>query len=482
MNILFLHSRLSLEGEPLGLMQIISVVKSHNHQVKLTLLNEPYLKHCREFAPDLIAASVMSSDAALFNHAFHKIKENFPQIPIIIGGAHPTFMPDCITSMPIDAICRGEGDDAIIEVLDHLKAGKSITENNILNISTTECANNLRPLIIDLDRLPAVDRDLVYNKSKALLNFPLRTFYTSRGCPFKCTYCFNHAYHTLYKNLGPVVRRRSIENIIEEMRHVTRKYPTKFIKIADDAFVHRVDDWIEEFSRQYKKEIKLPFYCLLRADVVTPSLVTLLREAGCVSVCMSIETGNEKIRREVLNRQIDNKKIIAAFDLFNKAGIKIYTNSLLALPNSTLDDDYATIDLNIRCKPALGHFTIMAPFPGTVIHDLCARDNLIPKQSEETAIPTSVGTKSVLSCFTKQEKNIQKNLLLLGPLIVCFPFLKNFKFLLSLPENIVYKMVYFFTKNLLFKKHIVPINLSIKQIYLIATAQIRELLIQTGHK
>jgi len=480
MRVLFLHNRLSLEGEPLGLMQLISIVRQAGHEVELTFLHDAYLEACRIFKPDLLAASVMSSDSGVFTSALKKIKQAFPSLPVLMGGPHATFMPNSIESLEVDALCVGEGDEAILDVLEHIGNRQPLEGCAIPNIISRTSQNPPRPLVHNLDVLPFLDRDLIYSKSDTLKHFPLRTFAASRGCPFACTYCFNHSYNALYKGLGPIVRRRSVENLIQEIEIVTKSYPTKFIKFADDAFIHRIDDWFIHFSKEYKSKINIPFYCLLRADVVSEDMVYLLKSAGCTSVCMSIESGSEPLRKNILNRNVSNDKIIKSFDMFNSAGIKIYTNNLLGLPGSSLQDDFDTLKLNIRCKPGIGHFTIMTPFPGTKIYTYCEEKNLLPESLKRGKIPSSVGAKSTLTCFSEKEKRIQRNIAMLGPLVVKFPFLFSIavKYLFKVPENTFYKFIYFLTKNYLFKKHIVPVRFPIKLLVKVSILQIKETVIQ----
>lgn len=481
MRFMFMHPRLSLEGDPLGLMQLSANLKRAGHTVGLTLLTEDYIGAIKAFQPDMLGVSLMSSDAVMMHQAMNNVRKAFSKLFIIVGGPHPTFEPSCLSVLPVNAICVGEGDDALVEALEQY--GRQGHVEGIRNIGTSMTPVTLRPLVCDLDDLPFIDREIVYNKSAIVRDFPLKTFAASRGCHFKCTYCFNHAYNAMYAGLGHVVRRRSVDHLLAEMREIITRYPTSYIKISDDSFAYRVDLWLEEFADKYPKSIGLPFYCLLRADVVTRDMVRLLREAGCRSVCMSIEAGAEAVRRDVLNRKVSTEKIIESFDLFNEAGIAIYTNSMLAMPRATLVDDIATLDLNIRCRPSLGHFTIMAPFPGTRIHDMCEKDGILPsRRCGDGDIPTSTGELSKLTTYTDEEKNIQKNIVLLGPLVILFPALRGvfLRCLAKLPSNnILFKCVYIVTKNLLFRR-IVPVRMSFSLMVRIAITQVKAARTQVG--
>ncbi|MDP3427413.1 MAG: radical SAM protein, partial [Humidesulfovibrio sp.] len=327
MHILFLEPNLSIEGDPMGVMQLSAMAHTRGHTTDIVQLEDDYVDAIRKAAPGLLAVSMMSTEYVRMRSAIAKIRAALPELKILAGGPHPTFVPSCIDDLAVDGICVGEGDYAFLDVLERCEAGRDW--DGIPNIHTRTSKNPPRPLVEDLDTLPFPDREIVYRNSPAVGSFRLRSFLSTRGCPFMCTYCFNHAYNAMYKGLGRVVRKRSVDNLLAEVEMVVRTYPTDFLKFADDSFVLGVDDWLREFSVKYRQRVGLPFYCLVRADVVTPEMVRLLKEAGCVSVCMSIETGNETIRREVLHRNVTNERIIQAFDLFNAADIRIYTNNML---------------------------------------------------------------------------------------------------------------------------------------------------------
>lgn len=460
MRILFLEPRLSIEGDPMGVMQLSALARKQGHETDLVQLSRGVLDEIAARRPDLLAVSMMSTEFVRLRRAMAKVRERFPKLKILVGGPHPTFVPSCLDDLAADAICVGEGDHAFLDVLARSQAGADW--DGIPNIQTRTSRNPPRPLVEDLDSLPFPDREIVYRNSRAVRSFKLRSFLATRGCPFQCTYCFNHAYNRMYKGLGRVVRKRSVDNLIEEVAQVARTYPTQFVKFADDSFVLRVDDWLVEFAAKYKKRIGLPFYCLVRADVVTEDMVRLLKEAGCASVCMSIETGNARIRKEILHRNVDDAQLARAFDLFNAAGVRIYTNNMLGLPGAGLAEELETLDLNIRCRPAYGHFTIMVPFPGTRMFEHCVHTGDVDSRFSIEDLSESTGAMSMLKSFTPEQKRLQKNLSLLGPTVIHWPRLRSLVVgrLIRWRPNAFFSLVHFLTKNYLFKKHIVPISLS----------------------
>lgn len=457
MRVCFLIYQLGIEGDPLGVMQLAALAVQAGWQVDLCTCADDLPAHLQAHRPDLVSISMMTANVQPLVKAARRIREHLPELPILVGGPHPTFCPECVEEPSFTGICVGEGDGAFVDVLHRVENGKAW--DDIPNIHTRQHTNPVRPLVEDLDALPFMDRTLVYTKSSAMRRFRLRSFAASRGCPYQCAYCFNHAYHRLYRGLGKIVRRRSVDHLLAEVKEVVATYPTSYIRFADDAFAHRVDGWLEEFSRRYRDEIGIPFYCLIRADCVDEDMVRLLKEAGCQSACMSIEAANEEIRRDVLNRNVSNQQLIRAFDLFNRENIHIYTNNMVGLPGSSTSDEEATVDLNIRCRPAVANFTVCTPYPGTTLHEYCSKKNLLPPS------PSTVSTQhdSILTSFTPEEKRKQINIALLGPTVIRWPKLKPFvfKYLVALPTNPFYRILHFITKNMLFSRYIVPIKYSL---------------------
>jgi len=136
-------------------------------------------------------------------------------------------------------------------------------------------------------------------------------------------------------------------------------------------YLYRSDDWLEEFSERWSSEIGLPFYCLLRSELITDEMAYYLKKAGCFSICMSIEAGDYNVRNKVLRRRISNEKLEMAFKILKKHNINIYANTMLALPFTDINHDVESVDFAIRVKPDMPNFSIFMPYPGTDLGDYC---------------------------------------------------------------------------------------------------------------
>lgn len=439
---------------PAGLCSVAGVVKNKGYSTYLCELNthNPF-EIIEEVKPDVIAYSASTGEAKHYLNLNSLLKRKYPHIFTIMGGPHPTFYPDVVYQGCLDAICVGEGEEAFVDLLEAIENGKSYHE--IPNIVTPENRNSfsVRNLIEDLDSLPFPDYGLIYDNT-SLGKFPLKSIVTSRGCPYNCTYCFNAAWREIYREKGGVIRRHSVDYVIDLLRYIKSKWPLSCVKFYDDIFAYKVDDWLEEFAYKYKRYINLPFFILTRADLLTEEMVKLLKYAGCRTISMSIEAGNPDIRRNMLNRNMSDEQIIKAHRLCEKYDIYTFTNCIIGLPDTNLKNDLESLDLCIKSRVDWVEFLIFHPYPGTELGEYTIKKGYF--KPDFNKFHTSYQYKSPLNCFTEREKNIQMNLEVLGPVAVVFPKFKYLilKFLIYFPHNFLFTIMYYLTKMYVFRKKI----------------------------
>jgi len=439
---------------PIGPAVISAVVKQEGHETYLSEMNlgDP-LERIAELKPDIVAYSSSTGESKHYIRLNQRIKERFPDIFTIMGGPHATFFPEQLHENTLDALCVGEGEGAIVDVLHALSAGRPV--EGIPNIFTrTSNSFTVRNLVQDLDSLPFPDYDLLYNSTPMMGNSLLKSFMTSRGCPYPCTYCFNHAWKRLYSGHGKMIRRHSVDYLLEDIQRVRAKWPLSTVKFYDDIFTYRADDWLEEFSRKYKERIGLPFFILTRCDLLTEDMVKLLKHAGCRTISMSIEAGNPEIRSQILKRPMSNEQIIAAHRLCDKYGIYTFTNCIIGLPGTKMAHDLESLDLSLECKVDWAEFPQFYPYPGTELGDWTIAKGMFDPEYE--TMHTSYQYASPLNCFSKKEKNMQKNLAVLGPVAVVLPWMRNLivKLLLHLPPNRLFTVAYFLSKQYAMRRKI----------------------------
>src|SRR3989338_6396736 len=203
-----------------GTMLISGILKKNGHECDILIdaLEKDLMKEIKIINPDLIAFSISTTIYSWMKDTAKKIKSEFKK-PIIVGGPHPTFFPEVINDESVDIICVGEGEDAIIELVNKIEKGENITkiQNLWLKKDGKIYKNPIRHAIENLDSIPYADRD-IYRKYSLFRDQNVDVFMSGRGCPYNCTFCFNKGYNELYKGKGKVLRRRSVPSIIDEIK------------------------------------------------------------------------------------------------------------------------------------------------------------------------------------------------------------------------------------------------------------------------
>jgi len=357
--------------ERYGVMMLAAVLKRAGHDVALVQAQHYDMEELRalvaRYDPAALLYSAMTGEHQYLVALSRRLKETVAA-PALFGGPHATFFPEMINAAGVDAVCLGEGEGAAVEFADALAAGRdwSRTPNLWVKRGGEIVRNELRPLIADLDALPFADRELLYADDAALRDHPTKIFFAMRGCVYLCTYCFNHRYNEMYRGLGRVCRTRSVDNFLAEMKNVRSRWPMTYMQLDDDTFLLHRRAWLEEFAHRLPRELGLRFMCNVRVDLVNADTVRLLKAAGCHAVWMGVETGDEALRRAILKRGHRNDEIVAAVKLLRRHGIRVATQNLCGLPvPDPVAADFATLALNVACRPDFAWSSLFYPYPRT---------------------------------------------------------------------------------------------------------------------
>jgi anaerobic magnesium-protoporphyrin IX monomethyl ester cyclase len=388
LRVLFVEQEMSYE--PQGIMSLSAVLKRAGHDVALTVANlEDPVAVARAYRPDLLCFSVLTGSQQAYFALNRRLKAalsseravaGLPALFSAFGGPHATFFPDIISEPEIDGVCVGEGEGALVDLADALSRGEQPTAipNWWFKVQGEIVKNPVRPLVNRLSDLPRPDRSIIYDKHRSLASSGIKHFISSRGCPYNCTYCFNHAYYQIYQ----AERRgyqRQVDELIDEVLYVKENWPLNQVVFVDDLFIIHTD-WLAELAEKWPQRVGLPFFCNARANMLVkdPQKVALLKKAGCHTVSMGIETANDHIRMDLLKRRMTNTDIAAAGRMVRDAGMELTATNILGLPTSTLDDDLATMRLNAQARVSYGYAFLFQPYPGTELgqftrdHDLMA--------------------------------------------------------------------------------------------------------------
>jgi radical SAM superfamily enzyme YgiQ (UPF0313 family) len=394
MKIVFVNQASNIFTFHQGIAALSAYIKENSHHEVglidfLGKVQPNYFKHQLEReTPDVIAFSVMSVYWSLVKQMATLAKE-VTDVPIICGGYHPTFAPEEVIAHPsIDALCRGEGEEALLEFLNALESGDDYTHIKNLWIKSDGkiIKNDVRPLIQDLDKLPFWDRELFnvdkwFGKTSGTIMDMYKperviTVASGRGCYFNCTYCSNKAMQEMYRKKGRYVRIRSVDNLLAEMRILKERFEPDYFEAEEELFATN-KEWLEEFAEKYPREIGVPLRISYRVELATEKNLALLKKAGCVSIAYGVECGNEAYRKKYLNRKMTNQQLIDAFQRTRAAGIKTLSFNMIALPHETYDHIQETIELNRRLKPDFLQWYIFQPYPGTVLYEHCKENDLL---------------------------------------------------------------------------------------------------------
>lgn len=465
MNILFaIKKDVYSAVEPLGILYLSSVLKMNGHQV--SLLDSSFDKICgviKEQNIGLFAISCMNTDYKYYLDLSQRIKKIFPKVPIIWGGPTPTFNPDIIKEYGIDIICRGEGEIALLELVNRLERKQSI--QNIPNLWIKKKSvikkNNVGPFVHDLDTSPFPDRSLTQSFPQFKYS-PIKVVMASRGCPFNCSFCFNHRYHELYKGKGKIIRTRSVENVIKELEELKIKYRANFFYFLDDVFPYE-NKWLADFTKEYVRRINIPFTVVTSVVFISDSFAKFLKKAGCVSIHLAIECGNEQIRKSILNKFISNQQIIKACEIAKKHGLSISAYNMVGIPFSNFENEIETLDLNLKCRVDATYVSFCLPFLDTQLGKASKKAGLISSETEFLSwferVPIQVEDREKIEKFAY-----------LFTLIVFFPSLRGYLPILlkiPIPERILKLMKDIFSGYSL-KKKIIPVQTSYKEFLVMA--------------
>ncbi|MHA1267685.1 MAG: B12-binding domain-containing radical SAM protein [Candidatus Helarchaeota archaeon] len=379
MRIALIYPNLHGEFRPnLGILYIATFLqKESQHQV--TLIDPTFhrknwkqyiLNKMRDFSPEIVGYSCLSFnfyDALQINRV---IKEENPSILSIFGGVHPTLANiSTLKNKNVDMISIGEGEYTLKDLLDQLETAhspkdvKGIWYKNNGSI----VKNELRPLIENLDALPFPNWDF-YEIDKYMLINPYQIdFLGSRGCPYNCTYCSNHALRKLLP--GKYVRQRTPKNIIQEIIQNYKKYWNRgfrYVYFWDETFILK-KSFLKEFCQlfmQNRLHQSLAWCCTARADLLTEEDVQLMKAANCNLLRMGIEAGDPYIRNKVYKRDISFADILNAVKLCKKYDLGTQLNFIFGGPHETIETMQKTFLLAQTFNPKQISLNVFQPLPG----------------------------------------------------------------------------------------------------------------------
>ncbi|MEW5895402.1 MAG: radical SAM protein [Candidatus Omnitrophota bacterium] len=379
---------LGLGWEQLGLAQLSAIAREHGHQTGLAfsagLFNDRYNLHIPLLAacfnddadvvseiirqkPDALVCSPLTSTYQWTLEIVKEVRLVLPGVKTIFGGVHVSAVPErVILRDEVDYLCVGEGDRAFLRILEAVSRNGSQTpiENVWFKTSGGAVVRGAHAgLIENLDELPFFDKTLFEDFiSYEDIYFTM----ASRGCPYRCFYCFNDYFSRLGK--GQYVRYRSPEHVMKELIWAKDRYRLRLIEFEDDVFTLN-KQWLKRLLFLYREQINLPFQCLTHPRCMDEETAKALAEAGCRYVQIGIQSLDDDYKHRIMRRPETKEEVERALAVMKRYGLKAKIDHMFALPGEPVHAQEQALELYRRYPPYRMQTFWTNYFPKTTIVD-----------------------------------------------------------------------------------------------------------------
>lgn len=312
----------------------------------------------KKSSPDVVGISMTTPSYPSGVNVARIVKEISEDITVVAGGPHPTALFEEVAREPcINYVIRGEGEYALLELVNSLNHNGDLKK--ILGLSYKKKGkiihNRDRPFIKHLDSLPFPAKDLLINRWSPR---NMGGIMASRGCPYSCKFCFSTL--VMWKK---TYRTRSPKNVVDEIEYTIKKYGTGKIYFLDDLFTLN-KRWVVKICRLIReRKLRVPWTCLTRADLISNILLKEMKLAGCESIGIGMESGNQEILNR-MGKELDLKRLEEAANMIKANGIKLHCFVYLGYPGETKETIYDTKRLIDKLNPETIGVAIATPYPG----------------------------------------------------------------------------------------------------------------------
>ncbi|MHB8858994.1 MAG: B12-binding domain-containing radical SAM protein [Thermoleophilia bacterium] len=409
MKVLFIYPNVARSRSPqVGLSSLAGTLARDGHDSRIfdiTFLDDSevpaaYRKALADYQPDLVGVSCRSTE---WDTAKQILQAQPVSVPVVVGGPHATIAPEeVIAHESVDMLVRGEGEEAIIDLIERLESGADLTTMPNLWVKRDGRIhrNDVRDLIADLDSLALPNWDIWderhfrehYHQVFSPGAVTFGDLETSRGCPYSCPYCMTPVMQEIYRGKGNYHREKSASRIIAEVNKIVRDRGVDYIRFTDETFILNRKR-IREFCKLYE-DIRLPFSFSTRPETVNDEMMSLLAKAGANTVSFGLESGNEQYRREMLNRKTRQQEVIDAVTIARRYNIKTFAFVMIGLPKEDRAKIQDTTEFINLIQPDIFQITIFYPFQGTPFYDYCLKEGLLNRDHERL---TEIWKGSVLN-------------------------------------------------------------------------------------
>jgi len=387
---------------PNALGSLAPYLRARGHQVA-TLhaehereLGDPLDRLLVAFDPQVVGVSVMTCEVPVIDAVARAARAHAPRARILAGGIHCIVDPEgVLRGHDVDGVCCGEGEIAFSQYLDRLEADRDVTSTpNFAFLRDGEVVRNPSlPFIEDLDSLPPMDRSVAdLQQAIDANNFVLNLIF-SRGCPWSCRFCCNEDIRNA--GTGKYARAFSVDRAMDEIGRLSRAYRFRYILFRDDTFTWD-REWSLAFLEAYGNRFDIPFDVFSRVDCLDEELMDALVTAGCGYVFLGLDSANDHIRNEVLNKEQENEDLIRVTDYMKSVGLIPMISNIVGLPHETPDAFRDTVELNKRIhadqvvfSPTCGacpKIWVFTPWPGSDLHRMCEQEGWLEGADEDAKV------------------------------------------------------------------------------------------------
>jgi len=330
-----------------------------NYLKELKALSNPFWStleaEIQDYKPDYIGITVWTTFIASAIRTAQFCKKILPSAQIIAGGPHVTLLPEDLTKVnAFDHIVVGEGEETLLEIVNEVPANSIQGVLHSDNGSSNKFSS--RPFAANLDSFGIPDRSILINEDK-YEDEDMGLIMTSRGCPFSCAYCATSIWEKK-------VRGRSIDNIIQEIKHVKNTYGTIYFTIKDDSFLINKKRVLEFCNKIKEERLNINWECNANLKTIDSEILDNIKSAGCTTIKVGVESGSNRIH-ELINKKLTNEIIKDKVNLIKSSGLHLTCYFMMGIPGETREDILKTLKFANELKPDFISFSVYEIFPGT---------------------------------------------------------------------------------------------------------------------
>lgn len=410
-------SKFVMSGPPVGTACLAAYLRQRSIKVSLIdavvegLDYKKTVNYLEKIKPLIIGVSCLTENRYSSVKLLKETKERLPGALTVLGGIHPSFTDEImLRNYPfIDLICRGEGEETLLEFVQKVKRGEKWS--NILGISYFNrqedrfIRNSARPLIRDLDSLPFPAYDLLPIEKYAEppdLQIPgvkSCVMTTSRGCPMNCKFCATTKYW------GVALRASSVKYLFDQIQWLNKEFNINYIRFVDDLFTLNRQRVIDFCQLVIQSGLEIKFRIQSRVDTINEEMLQNLKRAGCDFIEYGAESGSNRVL-EIVGKKLKVEKIKRAVDLTRKYGIKFKFFLIVGLVGEREEDTIKTFELIQETSPDWIGINPLAIYPGTEVEKIAKEKRIINDEIWLTYLNPKVGNAPLFTDYYNDKEMV----------------------------------------------------------------------------